>query len=145
MRYLGFEIRVVRQRPEMFQDGPVSSGSLFPCLLWKSSCSLSEWLSCKSLTRHLLNVAFMDCLQMISKCYSPVRFRKKSFRYVYNWLLEKKINHNEARFLADMVRKVDWTSHVEKEGFVELMSYLSRRSLLFGKSSWAAAVGYDST
>ena len=82
---------------------------------------------------------------MISKCYSPVHFRKKSFRYIYNWLLERKIDHDEARFLADMVRLVDWRDRVEMEGFVVLMDYLSRRSLLFGESSWAAAVGCDPT
>ena len=41
-----------------------------------------------------------------------------------------------------MTRKVDWSDHVDKDEFVQLMKHLSRRSSLFRGPPWAAVVGY---
>lgn len=49
--------------------------------------------------------------------------------HIHGWLLKQKVDPYEAELLADMTLKVDWSDGVEKDEFVQLMEYLSRRSL----------------
>lgn len=61
---------------------------------------------------------------------------------VHEWLSEREVNPDEAELLADMTLKIDWSNNVEKDEFVKLMEYLSRRSLLFNGLSRVRVVCY---
>ena len=85
----------------------------------------------------------MGYLDRIFAGSGPSDFIRDSFIYIRAWLSEKKVDPEEAEFLADMTRKVDWSDDVEKSSFVELMEYFSRRSSLSEDLSWAEVVGLD--
>lgn len=85
----------------------------------------------------------MGYLERIFAGASPVDCLCDTFISIRAWLAEKKVDADEAEYLADMTRKVDWNDFGEKTGFVELMEYLSGRSSMSEDLSWAAVVGLD--
>ena len=74
---------------------------------------------------------------------SPLDSLRNTFTYIQAWLAERKVDPDEAELLADMTRKVDWNHHAEKEDFVGLMRYFSRRSSSSEDLTWAQVVGYS--
>ena len=91
---------------------------------------------------HLLSIAIMGYLKGMFDGSGPLDFARDSFILIHAWLSDQKVNPDEAEYLADMTRKVDWSDHVEKDEFVQLMEYLSRRSSLSEDLSWGAVVCY---
>ena len=71
----------------------------------------------------------MGYFERLSKCSCPLDFVRCSMSHIHGWLLKQKVDPYEAELLADMTLKVDWSDGVEKDEFVQLMEYLSRRSL----------------
>lgn len=85
----------------------------------------------------------MDYRKRIREGSGPSDFVRDSFIYLHAWLLEQIVAPSEAEFLADMTRKVDWSDHAEKEDFLTLMDYFSRRSSVSSDMSWGEVVCYS--
>ena len=93
----------------------------------------------KTLPQHLI----MGYLERLFASASPLDFVRDSFIHIHAWLLERKVDPDEAGLLGNMTRKVDWSDHFEKKEFVRLMEYFSERSSTSEELSWAAVVGLD--
>ena len=85
----------------------------------------------------------MDYRIRIKEGSGPSDFVRDSFIYIHAWLSEQIVNPDEAEYLADMTRKVDWSDHAEKEDFLMLMDYFSRRHSLSSDMSWGEVVCYS--
>ena len=85
---------------------------------------------------------FMDYRQRMNQGFGPSDFVRDSFTSLQAWLSEQIVAPSEAEYLADMTRKVDWSDHAEKEDFLMLMDYFSRRSSLPSDMSWGEVVCY---
>ena len=89
-----------------------------------------------------LNI-FMDYRKSIKEGSGPSDFVRDSFIYIHTWLSEQIVAPDEAEYLANMIRKVDWSHHAEKEDFLMLMDYFARRSSLGSDMSWGEVVCYS--
>ena len=85
----------------------------------------------------------MGYRKRITEGSGPSDFTRDTFTYLHAWLKEEIVTPDEAEFLVDMTRKVDWSDHAEKENFLMLMDYFSRRSSLSSDMSWGEVVCYS--
>ena len=85
----------------------------------------------------------MGYRKRITEGSGPADFTRDTFTYIHAWLKEEIVAPDEAEFLVDMTRKVDWSDHAEKENFLMLMDYFSRRSSLSSDMSWGEVVCYS--
>ena len=83
----------------------------------------------------------MDYRRRIKEGSGPSDFVRDSFISIQAWLSEQIVAPGEAEYLADMTRKVDWSEHAEKEDFLMLMDYFSRRYSLSSDVSWDMSWG----
>ena len=83
----------------------------------------------------------MDYRRRIKEGSGPSDFVRDSFISIHAWLSEQIVAPGEAEYLADMTRKVDWSEHAEKEDFLMLMDYFSRRYSLSSDVSWDMSWG----
>ena len=87
----------------------------------------------------------MPYLDRVFAGAGPLDFVRDTFIHIHAWLSEEKVNYSEAKLLEDMTRKVDWSDHVEKKHFAELMDYFSTRSSISEDLTWAGVVGLELT
>ena len=85
----------------------------------------------------------MDYHKMIEEGYGPSDFVRETFIHLHAWLAEQAVAPNEAEYLGDMTRKVDWNDDAEKEDFLVLMEYFSGRSSVSSDMSWGEVVCYS--
>lgn len=85
----------------------------------------------------------MGLLERVFAGTNPLDLVRDSFIHIRAWLSEKKVDHDEAKYLGEMTRKVDWSNFIEKEDFVKLLEYFSTRSSVSEDLSWADVVGLD--
>ena len=85
----------------------------------------------------------MDYRKRINEGSGPSDFVRDSFIYLHAWLSKQIVAPDEAEYLADMTRKVDWSDHAEKEDFIMLMDYFYRRSSVSSDMSWGEVVCYS--
>lgn len=76
---------------------------------------------------------------------SPLDLVRETFVHIHAWLSERTVDPDEAEFLADMNRKVDWNDDVEKDEFIGLMEYFHERSSSSEDLSWPEVVSLDRT
>ena len=85
----------------------------------------------------------MNYIKRVYAGANPVELMKDTFIRIQAWFTMGRLSTNEAEYLADMTRKVDWDDQYERDDFVQLTRYFSSRSSISEDLSWGEVVGLD--